>query len=87
MLWLHWEWLQIARNDHLLQHHFVDRTRAAEHTWVMEKQVSEAKGRDESVRWFLLTHGSNIFFRNSSISKVICFLHSTNINQLFCFVF
>ena len=41
---VHWEWLQIARNDHLLQHRFVDSTRAAEHTWVMEKQVSEDEG-------------------------------------------
>lgn len=41
---LHWEWLQIAGNDHLLQHHLVDSTRAAEHTWGMEKQVSEDEG-------------------------------------------
>lgn len=27
-----------------------------------------------------------LFFRNSSILKVICFLYSTNINQLFFFV-
>lgn len=29
----------IAGNDHLLQHHLVDSTRAMEHTWGMEKQA------------------------------------------------
>lgn len=57
--------------DHLLQHHLVDSTRAGEHTWGMEKRVSE----DEWVGMrlfggFCLLKVVLLFFRNSIVSKV-----------------